>query len=184
MPVPPITIASYQFAYDLLGSVPGSKFKHVISINNPTEDPPRPLRNHPGRHLVLHFHDTTRGSGLGGVPPRRRDVAQILEFARGIGPDDPVLVHCTAGISRSSAAALAVIASKLEPSRSSAQRAFRELLDVKDTIRPNTDMVALADAQLGYGGELVACWHRVWGGSELIWMPPELADLEPEDFDE
>jgi predicted protein tyrosine phosphatase len=155
MTLPRITIASYELANDLLGSTAGLVYDHVISINNPKEEPPRPLRAHQGRHLVMHFHDITGPGGGGMVPPSRKDVKRIIEFAEDIEEDHDVLVHCAAGISRSSAAALAVIASKLRPSPSNAQRAIKEVLDVKSIIHPNRDMVVDTDKLLGYGGPRV-----------------------------
>lgn len=185
MPIPPITIASYQLAHELLGSAAGMRFKHVISINNPDEEPPRTIGDHPGRHLFLEFHDVTREHTWGdATPPTRRHLERVVEFAGGILPDEPVLVHCAAGVSRSSAAALAVIASRLEPSEASATRAYEALLEAKQAIRPNEDMVAHTDQLLGYDGHLVRGWNRLFGGhGSTIWMPPSLADLEPDDFD-
>lgn len=183
MTFPNITISSYQHAYDLLGSTVGLQFKHVISINNPKEHPPRPLADHPGRHLILHFHDIT-GPPAGDVyGPSRKDVEDILEFAEDIEQDHDVLVHCAAGISRSSAAALGILASKLEPSKENGARAIKELLDVKRVIHPNTDMVADIDHLLEYDGHLVKALHDVFGDQEVLWMPPELEALTPDDFE-
>jgi len=90
-----------------------------------------------------------------------------------------------AGISRSSAAALAVIASKLAgaPDIKRATRAFSELLDVKREIHPNRDMVEYIDEQLEFKGSLVKARGMVFGGGELVWVPPQLDALEPEDFE-
>lgn len=184
MTLPNITIASYQLAYDLLGSTVGLQFQHVISINNPKEEPPRPLQQHPGRHLVLHFHDITGPSGGGMLAPSTKDVKDILEFAEGIELQDEVLVHCAAGISRSSAAALGIIASKLEPSAENGTRAVQEVLNIKSIIHPNRDMVVDVDKLLGYQGALLAAHGAAFEGSELLWLPPGLRDMEPEDFDE
>jgi len=182
MTFPKITISSYQHAYDLLGSTVGLQFKHVISINNPDEDPPRPLKDHPGRHLILNFFDITGAHG-GLVGPTRKDVELILEFAEDIEEDHDVLVHCAAGISRSSASALGIIASKLEPSRANGARAIKELLNIKRMIHPNADMVADIDHILGYGGSLTNAHNLVFGGDERLWMPPEIENLTPEDFE-
>lgn len=181
MTLPSITIASYQFAYDLLASSISSKFSHVISINNPGEEPPRPLRVHDGKHLILAFHDITDPPSGGMVPPAREDVAKILAFAEGIEEADEVLVHCAAGISRSSAAALAIIASKLEPTAENAQQAIQEVIAIKDVIHPNHNMVVDTDHLLGYGGHLRAAYASTFEGGSLLWMPASLRDLEPED---
>ena len=184
MTLPHITIASYELASNLLGSSVGSRFKHVISINNPGEEPPRPLQHHPGRHLIFYFHDITDPPSSGGlVPPSTDDVKKILDFAVDIEAGDEVLVHCAAGISRSSAAALAVIASKLEPTRANGTRAIQEVLNLKNIIHPNHNMVVDTDKLLGYNGGLIDAHAFAFKDSPLIWMPPELEDLDPDDFD-
>lgn len=184
MTLPNITIASWELAQDLLGSSVGGKFQHVVSINNPGERPPRSLRDHPGRHLVLHFHDITDPPSPDGfTPPSRDDVRAVLDFARDIEEGHDVLVHCGAGISRSSAAALAIVASKLEPTPANATRAVRQVLDAKKEIYPNRNMVADIDRLLGYEGALLDAHATIFAGAELIWMPPELATLEPDDFE-
>ena len=180
MTFPSITIASYQHAYDLLASI-GDQFTHVISINNPGEDPPRSLKAHKGKHLLLAFHDITDPPSGGMVPPSRKDVAKILAFAKGIEPEHEVLVHCAAGISRSSAAALAIIASKLKPTPQNAMKAIETLLAIKDIIHPNHNMVVDTDHLLGYGGHLRAAYASTFEGGSLLWMPASLRDLEPED---
>ena len=179
--LPTITIASYQFAYDLLASSVSEQFTHVISINNPGEDPPRPLKAHKGQHLLLAFHDITDPPSGGMVPPSREDVEKILAFAEDIEGKHNVLVHCAAGISRSSAAALAIIASKLNPTAPNAQLAIEALLRIKDIIHPNHNMVVDTDHLLGYGGHLRAAYASTFQGGDLLWMPASLRDLEPED---
>jgi len=177
---PNITIASFELADELLGSTVGGQFQHVISINNPGESPPRPLRDHPGRHLVLYFHDITDPASYGGlVPPSTEDMRKILKFAEGIKGGQDVLVHCAAGISRSSAAALAILASKLEPSSESAFQAIQEIMQAKKIVHPNQNMVVDADKLLGYGGALIAAYRSVFSDGPLIWMPFELMSLEP-----
>lgn len=184
MALPNITISSYEHACGLLTSI-GEQFTHIISINNPGEVPPPPLQHHLGRHLILYFHDITDPPSPGGfVPPSTEDVRKILAFAKRIKEQDEVLVHCAAGISRSSAAALAIIASKLEPKRANGARAIREVLAIKKFIHPNHNMVVDTDKLLGYDGGLVDAYALVWKGSDLIWMPPGIEGLVPSDFED
>src|SRR5882672_4030984 len=64
------------------------------------------------RHLELSFHDVTEAKpGL--VAPDRAIMRAILDFARE-ARDHAILIHCWAGISRSSAAAY-VIACERNP---------------------------------------------------------------------
>ena len=82
-------------------------------------------------------------------------------------------IHCAAGISRSSGAALAVIASKLEPGPASAMKAVQEVMKIKQIIHPNQNMVVDADDILGYQGSLAAAYRSTFQGGELLWVPPE-----------
>jgi len=140
-----------------------SSISHVISINDPGENPPANLSNHNGEHLVLSFYDLTKIRG-DMILPSHNDMVQIIDFAKLVNKafndsenkdNVNVLVHCGAGISRSSAAALAILAQRLEPSQESADLAINQLLDVKQQILPNRRMVTLIDRILGYNRNLL-----------------------------
>jgi len=180
---PSISIFGYDDAENLLGSTVGYKFTHVISINNPESEPPKPLENHPGKHLVLHFHDISVNPGKGNFTnPGRDHVKAIIEFAKDIDEDSEVMCHCAAGISRSSAAALIIIASKMEVSSINAMKAIQDVMAIKQIIHPNAIMVRLADEELGWDGRLMAAHSSTFTGGDLLWMPPGLENLEPGDF--
>jgi predicted protein tyrosine phosphatase len=182
VPLPPITIASYDFAERLLGTAVGRKFTHVISINGVGHKPPGPLRHHPSDQLVLEFDDLGSLNFKGNFQaPGIEHVQKIIDFAQGIDPSSEVMCHCAAGISRSSAAALTIIASKLAPSRKNAEAAISHLLSIKQTIFPNRLMVEYADELLGYGGDLKAVHGGTFTASELIWMPPGLEYYDDEE---
>ena len=180
---PSISIASYDLAEDLLGSTVGLQFSHVISINNPEEEPPKPLENHPGKHLVLHFHDISVNPGKGNFTnPGRDHVKAIIKFAKTMTSSSNVLSHCAAGISRSSAAALIIIASKMEVSSINAMKAIQDVMAIKQIIHPNAIMTRMADEELGWDGRLMAAHSSTFTGGDLLWMPPELENLTPEDI--
>src|SRR5689334_22367674 len=93
----------------------------------------------------------------------------IVGFARALHADPPpgLVVHCAAGISRSSAAVVGVLASVgADPVEGlhaavkfSAGRGWRER---GEGVRPNPRLVALLDAALGRDGELVWQVLGVW----------------------
>ena len=58
------------------------------------------------RHLELSFHDIVEPKA-GLIAPDRHMMAAVIDFGRGC--QRPLLIHCWAGISRSSAAAYALI---------------------------------------------------------------------------
>jgi predicted protein tyrosine phosphatase len=140
-----------------------SSISHIISINDPGENPPANLSQHNGDHLILSFYDLTKIRG-DMILPSYDDVSKIIDFAKQINKafDDSenkdnvnVLVHCHAGISRSSAAALAILAERLEPSQENADLAISQLLNIKQQILPNYRMVTLIDRILGYNRMLL-----------------------------
>jgi predicted protein tyrosine phosphatase len=100
--------------------------------------------------------------------PTLEDVKSIVRFARGIKQGERTLVHCAAGISRSSAAALAILASKVPPTRSGAEEAHKALIDAKAAIRPNRTMVAFTDEVLGFGGKLLEVRDEIFPKTEEI----------------
>ena len=95
------------------------------------------------------------------------DVRRILAFGARIMPvlrerQKKLLIHCYAGVSRSSAAALAILAQDklaqgLPPTRETARLALRELLEACEaTPKPNMLMGDFIDAALGFNGALAA----------------------------
>ena len=174
MGLPDIDIVNRKTAKEFLRRAaihdPRRKIPHVISISDPADGPPREVEEHAGRTLILQFDDyiePARGTTL----PTRRDVQQIVKFGGAIQPGEYVMCHCNAGISRSSAAALTLLASKLEPSPQSAQRTISEVMRVKSIIHPNKMMVAFADDILGYDGALVAAHASTFLGEGLFFVP-------------
>lgn len=167
--LPDIDILSRQHARDLLRHV-SSKVEHLVSISDPKDGPPREVESHHGRKLVLVFDDySDPASGI--VLPSQNDVERVVEFSKGIRPGEYVLCHCNAGISRSSAAALAIIAARMNPSAENAMTAVAELVRIKNMVHPNKRMVSFADEILGYGGDLRRAHASTFQGGGLFWAP-------------
>jgi predicted protein tyrosine phosphatase len=82
------------------------------------------------------------------------DILRIIRLAEGLRSDTGrVLIHCEAGVSRSSAAALIMYACWLGPGRE--QEAMERVLSQRPVAIPNRRMIELADKLLGRGGRLV-----------------------------
>lgn len=129
----------------------------------------------------LQFDDVCRDLH-GYSAPKREQIEHLLTWWSANRPEDgDVIVHCAAGISRSSACALALLASRIGPwsaddcfARPSAarllvldllaavhdshQQGFRE----DTSIRPNPRIVWLADQILGWDGHLLAAVEDVF----------------------
>ena len=83
--------------------------------------------------------------------PEKKHVERALEFADGIG-NGSLIIHCVAGISRSSAIALAVIAKSLGIGEE--EESIKELQIFNPYCLPNKLVVRLADEILGHDMKL------------------------------
>lgn len=118
----------------------------------------------PARHLELAFHDIIEPtSGL--IAPDAKMIASILDFGRAATDERPMLIHCWAGISRSSAAAY-MIACACNPGY---ERAIADELRKRSSfVTPNRLMVQLADDQLGRGGRMAEAIARLGRGADAF----------------
>jgi predicted protein tyrosine phosphatase len=110
-------------------------------------------------HLVLRFHDIAEPL-LGYVPPSESHVADALAFAAAC--QGPIVVHCYAGVSRSTAMAYAIACAR-EPRRDEAELA-RALRSLSPTATPNRLIVRLADQALGREGRMAAAIEAIGRG--------------------
>jgi predicted protein tyrosine phosphatase len=104
--------------------------------------------------LDLRFDDVIEDTP-GFVPPTVDHVGQVLAFGRSLASerDGHLLVHCYAGISRSSASMYLMLAQAL-PNRVPAEL-LAEVTRIRPQIWPNLRIVELGDAALGRNGALV-----------------------------
>jgi predicted protein tyrosine phosphatase len=140
---------------------------HVLSILDPGWPEPEALRAFDvHRRLRLHFHDVIEPTP-GWIAPERWDVELLLAFGRDLGTNPPegaeelsqlhLLVHCHAGVSRSTAAAILLLAQH-EPGQP-AEHAILEVVRQRPRAWPNLRMIEFGDALLGRDGEIVAAVH-------------------------
>jgi predicted protein tyrosine phosphatase len=129
---------------------------HVLSILDPDWPDPKSFAAFaPHRRLALRFHDIIEPAP-GRYAPSREDVERLLAFGRELGEaaGSHLLVHCHAGVSRSTAAA-ALILAQTHPDRPAG-----EVLDAVAQIRPrawpNLRILEFGDAILGRDGEIIA----------------------------
>jgi predicted protein tyrosine phosphatase len=106
----------------------------------------------PEDHLRLLVHDISEPLA-GCVAPDARHIARLIEFARRWGGEGPMVVHCWAGISRSTAAAFTALC-VVNPTVSEQVIAAR-LRQASPTAFPNRLMIRLADAALEREGRMV-----------------------------
>jgi predicted protein tyrosine phosphatase len=115
----------------------------------------------PERHIRFHIHDISEPLA-GYVAPSGRHIEELIEFALDWGGQGPIVVHCWAGISRSTAAAYTALCA-INPDASEAMIAAR-LRHASPTAYPNRLMVRLADAALGRDGRMVRAVEAIGRG--------------------
>jgi predicted protein tyrosine phosphatase len=147
---PDIVIASRPQAERLLISRnPRSPIRHVISIGAPGDPTPAGFELC-ANGIRLEFHDDT-----GEIGPQREHVEQVIDFGRQVEHEGGrLLVHCEAGISRSSAAALTVFATWLGAGKE--QEAVDRVYGAQPHAWPNSQLVEHADDLLERNGALIA----------------------------
>jgi predicted protein tyrosine phosphatase len=100
------------------------------------------------------------------TPPGAEHVEALLEFARDWDRSAPLLIHCFAGISRSTAAAYTVAAA-LAPKRDEAELA-RTLRRLSPSATPNSRVIAIADRILGRRGRMVRAIEAIGRGADAM----------------
>jgi predicted protein tyrosine phosphatase len=131
---------------------------HVLSILDPDwPDPDAFADFSPHRREALRFHDVIAPVNPITVVPSAEHVARLLEFGREVtaaGRDTHLLIHCHAGISRSTASA-ALLLAQAEPAREAAD-IFAEIARLRPRAWPNLLLLEYGEAALGREGEFTA----------------------------
>ena len=135
---------------------------HVLSILDPDMlDPPAFAAFAPHRRLALRFHDIieTRPNCLA---PQKADVERLLAFGRELIDEAPahLLIHCHAGVSRSTASA-ALILAQTRPDRP-ALEALEAVSQIRPRAWPNLRILEFGDELLGRNGEIVAAVAAIY----------------------
>jgi len=137
---------------------------HLVSLLSPASpDEAWPVAD--GAHLRLAFHDIAEPRE-GFTPPDAALVARLLDFAAAWDPARPMLVHCWAGVSRSTAAGF-IIACQRAPQRSERDIA-QALRAAAPYATPNGLLVSLADAALGRAGRMSAAIAEIGRGADAF----------------
>ena len=115
---------------------------YIISIGDPLSDPPPfSWRQHPhSKKLRLEFYDFDNPVDGG---PTKADVEKLIAFSQARDNKGYALVHCQAGISRSSAAS--IILESIGKDEKQAKISIGRFLTSHPTIHPNFRMLILAD---------------------------------------
>ena len=112
-------------------------------------------------HLRLAMNDIAEPQpGL--VPPGEEHVAELIDFAIAWDRRAPMLIHCWAGVSRSTAAAFISLCA-LNPDAD--ERAIAAAIrDASPTATPNRRLVDLADGLLARKGRMAGAVEAIGRG--------------------
>ena len=160
---------------DLHPTVKTTGASHVLTIMAKVDQVVRPASVLEANHLRVQVDDITEAME-GFVAPAEIHVAQVLDFVRGWDREAPLVIHCYAGISRSTASAFAAVCA-LNPHRDESAIA-RQLRAASPSAYPNRLIVSLADAALGRGGRMVRALDEIGPGNMTIAGRPFRVDLE------
>lgn len=141
------------------------KATHLLSVVNPDMQVDRPKRIEPGNHLFLGMNDIAAalpGFELG----RQEQVLQMLDFIQQWNRSSPMVVHCWAGVSRSTATAF-IAACCLRPDLSEMDLA-QALRSASPRATPNRRLVELADQVLGRNGRMLAAIKQIGRGADCF----------------
>jgi predicted protein tyrosine phosphatase len=123
----------------------------LVTLLSPGTDVERPVGIRPERHLYLAVSDIVEPTP-GQVLPEATHLEDLLGFVHAWDRAEPMVIHCFAGVSRSTAAAY-IAACALRPGRDEFALA-RAMRAASPTATPNPRLISLADAALGRRGRM------------------------------
>jgi predicted protein tyrosine phosphatase len=135
---------------------------HVLSILDPDmPHPPAFSAFAPHHRLALRFHDIIE-TLPDRLAPARADVERLLAFGHELSDTsgNHLLIHCHAGVSRSTASA-ALILAQARPDRA-ARDALEAVAQLRPRAWPNLRILEFGDELLSRNGEIVAAAAAIY----------------------
>lgn len=148
--------------------------RHIVTLLGIEDRVERPASVLEANHLFLRMHDISEPLE-GHVAPDASHVEDLLAFVRGWNRSAPLVVHCWAGISRSTAAAFVSVCA-LKPERDEREIAWA-IRRASPTATPNSRIVAFADELLGRKGRMTAAVAAIGRGTLAAEGVPFRLDL-------
>lgn len=148
--------------------------KSLVTLINSGTSVERPPTITPERHLFVAISDVceeTEGHILAGA----NHIGSLIDFVQAWDRAEPILIHCFAGVSRSTAGAY-IAACALNPDADETAVAQR-LRRASPTATPNAHLVALADRVLHRSGRMVAAIKHIGRGADCLEGEPFALEL-------
>jgi predicted protein tyrosine phosphatase len=149
--------------------------RHIVTLLRQTDRVQRPSHIAETNHLVLAVDDIAMPMD-GYTVPATEHVQRLIDFVGIWDRAAPMVVHCYAGISRSTAAAY-VAACALNPNRDEQQIAW-DIRRASRTAQPNAAIVSIADRLLKRDGRMVRAVETIGPGHFSEEGVPFRLDLE------
>ena len=138
---------------------------HVVTLINAATVVERPAVITPDRHLFIGVSDITAPID-GHIMPSEAHVHILLDFVQQWDRMHPIVIHCWAGISRSTAAAF-ITACALFPHQDEL-RIARRLRQASASATPNPVLVSAADQILKRQGRMVSAIQSIGRGADAF----------------
>ena len=158
--MPTLHVCPLSRLHDTLAETRAS---HLVTLMGKDADVQRPAGIAADRHLFIGVSDIVEPLE-GYILPGTEHIEELLAFVRAWGRESPLVFHCWAGISRSTAAAY-ISACALAPERDETVLA-QALRDAAPSATPNARFIALADDLLNRRGRMVDAIRRIGRGAE------------------
>jgi predicted protein tyrosine phosphatase len=148
--------------------------RSLVTLLSPGTPIVRPADIAHDRHLNIAMSDILDALP-GQVRPERHHLDAFCDFVEGWDRREPMLIHCYAGVSRSTASAYIAVC-QLSPHRDEHEIA-QTLRAASPTATPNLRFVALADERLGRNGRMVSAIEAIGRGQECLEGVPFALEL-------
>ena len=148
----------------------------VVSLLSPGSDFPSFEGYATDKHIRVEVNDILEDMGERPAPGENH-VETLVSFLKAWAPDDPLLVHCWAGMSRSTATAL--IAACLHNPDADEAVIGDALAAASPTAFPNTRIVAIADEMLGRSGRMARAAEKIRADENRIAKIYETVEARP-----
>ncbi|NWG23895.1 MAG: protein tyrosine phosphatase [Pseudorhodoplanes sp.] len=159
----------------LHSTVTETRARRIVTLMKDVSMVKRPESVLAGDHLLLDMDDISEPID-GYVLPGETHVTQLIDFVMGWDRAAPLVVHCYAGISRSTAGAF-ITACALNPGRDE-HRIARLIREASPTAQPNIRLVSLADRALGRKGRMIEAVMEMGPAATAYEGVPFRLDLE------
>jgi len=148
--------------------------KSVIGILGPETPHPTYADIDPKNHLRLTFNDINVETA-GMVAAQETDVQKLVAFVKNWDRKAPLLIHCWAGISRSTASAFSALC-VLKPDADEIHLA-RQLRQASPSATPNKLITAKVDALLKRNGRMSNAIESIGRGTDAFEGKPFMLDF-------